>query len=274
MTWPGMDILSKARQLESNIARRLDRAAKDFVRSRSRDPLALAYAVVEHVEEQVQPSGRGARVFPFTRLAVSVVAPSDDARARVDAVFAAAPTLRDRIVERLAAAGCGDVRLAITVDYVSRPHKNWRHSDFDVRFSRDPVEAAPVAASEHKDARIELTVASGAADRRTYSFGRCRIDIGRRREVRDHRHRLIRANDVAFTEGDDAVNQTVSRQHAHIAYDETIAGFRLHDDGSAHGTAVVRAGKTLTVPRGARGVRLQSGDEIVLGDARIRLRFP
>ncbi len=27
------------------------------------------------------------------------------------------------------------------------------------------------------------------------------------------------------------------------------------------------------VPRGARGVRLESADEIVLGDARVRVRF-
>jgi hypothetical protein len=269
-----MDILAKARQLEANIARRLDRAAKDFVRSRSRDPLAVAHGVVERVEEQIQPSGRGTRVFPFTRLAVSVVAPSDDARARFDAVFEGEPTLHDRIAERLAAAGCGDVRPAITIDYVARPHKNWRHPEFDIRFSRVVVETAPAAVSESKDARIELTVASGTADRRTYSLGPSRIHIGRCREVRDSRHRLIRANDVAFAEGDDAINQSVSRQHAHIAYDETTAGFRLRDDGSAHGTAVVRAGKTLTVPRGTRGVRLQPGDEIILGDARLRVRIP
>lgn len=274
MTWPTMDILSKARQLESNIARRLDRAAKEFVRSRSRDPLAIAHAVVERVEEQIQPSGRGTRVFPYTRLAVSVVAPSADARARFEAVFQAGPTLPDRIAERLAAAGCDHVRPAITIDYVTRPHKNWRHPDFDIRFSRVSVETASVAVSESRDTRVELTVASGTADRRTYSFGPTRIDIGRRREVRDSRNRLIRANDVAFAEGAEPINQTVSRQHAHISYDETAAAFRLHDDGSAHGTAVVRAGKTLTVPRGARGVRLQPGDEIVLGDARLRVRLP
>jgi pSer/pThr/pTyr-binding forkhead associated (FHA) protein len=124
-----------------------------------------------------------------------------------------------------------------------------------------------------KESRIELTVVKGAAEKRTYAFNRSRIDIGRCSEVRDSRHRLIRANDVAFAEGGDAINQTVSRQHAHIAFDEASGTFRLRDDGSAHGTAVVRAGRTLTVPRGARGMRLQAGDEIVLGDARLRVRL-
>jgi hypothetical protein len=232
------------------------------------------HAVVERVEEQVQPSGRGTRVFPFTRLAVSVVAPSADARARFDAVFEAVPTLRDRIAERLAAAGCYDVRPDITVDYVARAHKNWPQPDFDIRFTRVTAPAAPMVASTANGVRIELAVARGAADRRTYAFGVSRIDIGRCREVRDARQRLIRTNDVAFAEGAAAINQTVSRQHAHIVYDETTAGFRLRDDGSAHGTAVIRAGRTLTVPRGARGVRLRTGDEIVLGEARLRVRLP
>jgi hypothetical protein len=48
----------------------------------------------------------------------------------------------------------------------------------------------------------------------------------------------------------------------------------VYDDGSEHGTGIVRHGRTLAVPRGARGVRLESGDEIVLGEARLRVRFP
>jgi pSer/pThr/pTyr-binding forkhead associated (FHA) protein len=60
----------------------------------------------------------------------------------------------------------------------------------------------------------------------------------------------------------------VSRRHAHIPYERAEHLFRLHDDGSEHGTGVVRHGRTFAVPGGTRGVRLESGDEIVLGDAR------
>lgn len=268
-----MDILAKARQLETNIARRLDRAARDFVRSPARDPLEIAHAVVERVEEQIQSSGRGSRVFPFTHARVSIAAPGEDARARFDAVFEAAPSLRERIAERLAAAGCRDRPPAVTIEYVPRAHKNWRQPDFEIRFARAPEEPVLADAGESKASRIELSVVRGAADRRTYSFTANRIDIGRCREVRDNRQRLIRANDIAFAEGEDATNTTVSRQHAHIVFDGRTSTFRLHDDGSAHGTVLVRAGKTLAVPRGARGVRLQHGDEIVLGDARIRVKL-
>ena len=120
---------------------------------------------------------------------------------------------------------------------------------------------------------IELTVLNGAAQKRTFVLSGTRIDLGRCAEVRDSRHRLIRTNQVAFTEQPDDVNRSVSRRHAHITYDAHSERFRLHDDGSEHGTGIVRDGRTVPVPRGARGVRLFPGDEIVLGEARLRVRF-
>ena len=92
-------------------------------------------------------------------------------------------------------------------------------------------------------------------------------------EVRDSGHRLIRTNHVAFVEGSGDVNQSVSRRHAYISYEPHSRGFRLHDDGSEHGTGIVRNGRTVAVPRGSRGVRLHSADEIVLGEARLRVKF-
>jgi hypothetical protein len=44
---------------------------------------------------------------------------------------------------------------------------------------------------------------------------------------------------------------------------------RLHDDRSAHGTGIIRGDRTIPVPPGSRGVRLRSGDEIVIGEARL-----
>ena len=67
------------------------------------------------------------------------------------------------------------------------------------------------------------------------------------------------------------INRTVSRRHAHIAWSGTE--FRVFDDRSAHGTRIVRGGKTIPVPAGARGVRLTSGDELLLGSARLRVVF-
>ena len=100
-----------------------------------------------------------------------------------------------------------------------------------------------------------------------------RIDLGRGGDVRDRRNGLIRTNQIAFYDNSDQANRSVSRRHAHILWDEDRAEFRLYDDESVHGTCIVRRGKTLRAMPGARGVRLQTGDEITLGEARLRIKF-
>ena len=79
----------------------------------------------------------------------------------------------------------------------------------------------------------------------------------------------MRRNHVAFLDSEDPVNATVSRAHAHIEY-FAGDGFRVFDDGSAHGTRIGREGRSIPVARGAlRGVRLRHGDEIELGLAKV-----
>ena len=48
--------------------------------------------------------------------------------------------------------------------------------------------------------------------------------------------------------------------------------YRLFDDGSSNGTAIIRGGETIAVPpRDPRGVRVQSGDEVQVGRAVIKV---
>jgi hypothetical protein len=270
-----MDFLRKARDLEARLAGRLDRTVGGLVRSGAREPLEVVHAIVEAVQEEIQSSGRGRRVFPFNAIAVTILAPSRDARARFEAVFADGVSLRDRILARLGSAACHVDDLDLTVTYENRPRKGWRSTEFHVEFARVPRPDRQIPDADSPPPRIEVTVLHGTAERRTYALpASLRIDLGRCADVRDSRHRLIRTNRVAFLERSGDVNQSVSRRHAHISYEPVARCFRLHDDGSAHGTGVVRHGRTLAVPRGARGVRLESGDEIVLGEARVRVRFP
>ena len=268
-----MDIRRRLQQLETKIGSTLERTVGDLVQARAREPLEIVHAVVDTVAREVQSSGRGRRVFPFTAINLTVAAPSRDARARIEAVFAADPPLRSRIIQRLRAEGCAVENPAVTVQFIPRAQKTWSQPDFNLEFARSTEEPQPVPVELPEQGRIELTVLHGAAQKRAFSLAGGRIDLGRCAEVRDSRHRLIRTNHVAFTETADDVNRSVSRRHAHISYDAQSEHFRLHDDGSEHGTGIVRDGRTVPVPRGARGVRLLSGDEIVLGEARLRVRF-
>src|SRR5262245_38444953 len=132
-----MDILGKARRFESKIARKLDSAARELIGSGAREPIEIVNLIVDAAEQEIQSSGRGRRVFPFNRLVVSLLAPTRDARARLEAVLDGEPSLRQRIVERLRAARCGVDDMIVDAAYVGRPQKGWSHHDFHIEFYRD-----------------------------------------------------------------------------------------------------------------------------------------
>jgi predicted component of type VI protein secretion system len=97
------------------------------------------------------------------------------------------------------------------------------------------------------------------------------VHIGRRAEVVDQKQRLIRTNQIAFSEEGPDENCTVSRRHAHVEFAPADGCYRIFDDRSTHGTSIVRGGRTIKVPAGARGARLEAGDEIALGRARLKV---
>src|SRR5262245_5306921 len=118
-----MDFLRKARDLEARITGKLDRSVGEFVQSGARGPLEIVHAIVEAVQEQIQPSGRGRRVFPFNTIAVTILAPSRDGRARFEAVVADGPPLRDRIAARLQSAGCQIEALDVAVHFEAKARR-------------------------------------------------------------------------------------------------------------------------------------------------------
>jgi hypothetical protein len=115
-----------------------------------------------------------------------------------------------------------------------------------------------------------LVVRAGSANVPEVTIGKSRVHVGR--EVDVYRNGgILRRNDLAFVEDSD-VNQSVSREHAHIDYDRTTGEYRLFNDrwyarGTDCGTRIVRDGVSLEVHRVTRGTRLEPGDEIHLGRA-------
>jgi hypothetical protein len=275
----GMNILAKARRLEARLADTVDRAAARMLPPAAREPLEIAHGVVDAVEREVQPAGRGRHLFPFNRVVVHLAAPTRQARARIEATFAAEPTLVDRVRTRLETAGCLPEDLTVAVEFAEAASAGWLTPEFHVEFDTvapppAPVVTATPAAAPAPPPAIELEVVAGAAEQPSYVLQLSRIEVGRCGEVRDRRNRLVRTNHVVFADTDPALNQTVSRRHAHLDYHAGEGAYRVYDDGSEQGTSVTRAGRTIAVPPGPRGVRLQAGDEIVLGLARLRVKTP
>ncbi len=268
-----VDILTKVRNIESTIASRFDTAARKLTKSGPREPLEIVHAIVDAVAREIQSSGRGKFAFPFNSIQVSVLAASREIRDRLHTVLEGESGVRRRIEDKLRSSGCRASDVAVTISYAGRAQANWRDPEFHIKFARVEVPEPPSDVAPTTPPRLELTVSRGTAARRTYVFVAERIDLGRCAEVKDSDGRLIRTNDIAFVEGAGEVNHSVSRQHAHITRQPGSEEFRLYDDGSARGTHIVREGRTMSVTRGSRGVRLKSGDEIGLGDARLRIRL-
>jgi hypothetical protein len=124
----------------------------------------------------------------------------------------------------------------------------------------------------HKGAR--LVVSEGTANEAEIPLQKVRTNIGRLTDVYKSEG-PSRRNDMSFAE-DNAINRTVSREHAHIVHDTKTGEYRLFNDrwykrGNKSenncGLWIVRDGMGQEVHRDSRGTRLEPGDEIHLGKA-------
>jgi hypothetical protein len=252
-------------EIEKTIERGFHRfAERMFGPADSNELLLLHRAILAEVEGKVQIVARGRRVFPFARVVVTLVSAEAERRTILQAAFG----------ERLGA----DIREAMTGSACELPRGfsvEVRTAEvglraFEIAYSAEPVktEAAAQAATP-ATATGRVIVVKGKTESPEYTLERTRTNIGRLVELTDADHRMVRRNDVVFTEGADEANATVSRKHAHIRLDS--GDYRLCDDGSEFGTRVFRDGRSIEVPAGdRRGEKLRPGDEIYLGRACLR----
>ncbi len=115
-----------------------------------------------------------------------------------------------------------------------------------------------------------LLVKEGTANIGEARLEKPRINIGRVVDVY-RAEGLFRRNDLAF-EAETEINQTVSREHAHVEHDAARGEYRLFNDrwyerGAECGIWIVRDGMSQEVHRTPRGTKLQPGDEIHFGRA-------
>jgi hypothetical protein len=132
----------------------------------------------------------------------------------------------------------------------------------------EPWLTVAAASQEHSAGsrnRARFVVQQGTANAPELALAKPRVYIGR--EVDVYRDGGIRRrNDLAFTD------ESVSREHAHIDYDDRTGEYRLFNDrwytrGADCGTRIVRGGVSVEVHRDTRGTKLEPGDEIHLGRA-------
>jgi hypothetical protein len=234
-----------------------------------REPLELQREFLDSLAKKAIAGPRGERLFPFDRIRIELLAEDAERRAALEALFAPEKLLGPVRAELAAARIPAPENLVITL--VCSPEAE---ANLAVSFTKwEPPPPEPVAEPEApKFHPIRLVALKGAACESEFLCGKEHINIGREETVRDSEGRLIRRNDLFFPDPADEASASVSREHAHLRFDGTVGGWRVHDDGSRFGTALFRAGRRVEVPpHSARGVLLRPGDEVYLAEARLRV---
>jgi FHA domain len=237
------------------------------------EPVEIHRALLEDVEAQAVAVGGGRRVFPFDRVEVKLLAATPEERSRLLAIAQEGWDLAREIRERFQAAGvrCPEA-LAVAVEVTGDDGPEFGGRRYALAYRKLAAGEAGPPPRPSRPA-LRLTVLKGKAVQDAYDLDAERIYLGRLEEVLDAVGRVKRRNDVAFLE-EGEIEQTVSREHARIAWDAESQAYWLRDEGSASGTLLFRAGRSIEVSRhDRRGVRLDDGDEIYLGRAALRLEI-
>ncbi len=261
------DLLAK---VEKGIAR--------LVVGKQREPLSIQKQILDEIETKTEPTGRSGRTFPYNSLDVFLLATSDTERARLEAIFVERGRLENMVIDRLRRIGSDmPARLRVNVLVVQERSDDWREELFHIEYRRTSEARAPIAdesvggTASAGLVNARLVVVRGKANQSEFAMNKSRINIGRNAEILDRDKRVIRRNDIVFAEGEDPINQTVSRAHAHIIFDEASGQFRLFDDQSSYGTRIFRDEANIEVQSAnPRGNRLRAGDEIYFGQACVR----
>lgn len=227
------------------------------------EPLKINQLILNEIEDKVIPAGRSKRSFPYNQIKVYVIAKNEDHRLNLVSYFNGTEDLKDQVVKRLEQASCAAPGgLSVDIEILNEAGQQ-SENGFWIEYGTGKLRPQSPA---------QLVVLRGVATKRTMTLRKPIINIGRVEEVVDRtKQQIIRRNDLVFLDKGDEANHTVSRIHAHIEYDEGSGEYMLFDDRSEHGTRIHRAGQTINVIKGSvRGVKLRPGDEIALGQARVR----
>jgi pSer/pThr/pTyr-binding forkhead associated (FHA) protein len=162
--------------------------------------------------------------------------------------------------------------LDVTVTVLSEVPAEWSAGQMYSIECHADAEAPRDAREEPGDSpSLRVTVVKGTAAQQEYILTDTVVAIGRTAEPADELGR-VRRNHVVFMDAVDGVTETVARAHARIQ--RTGREYRIFHEGTSNATFIIRRGNPIQVaPRDPRGVRLQSGDDVQLGRAVIRLTF-
>ena len=257
--------MSILRRIEKTLDERLRGIFGGGASPGSSEAIELYRDALDQIAARASVGVRGDRVFPFDRIRVELKADTPERKAILEALFMPEQVASDVRATLVEAGVAAPAVLAIEIEYPENPA-------VEIRVICDkataPTAVAPVV---YPLVPVRLVTLAGASSEPDFLVDRPRVSIGRVNEVLDSLGRAIRRNELFFPESEAEPNASVSRAHAHIRFEPSSGEWRIYDDGSSLGTSIFREGRRIDVPAHAsRGVMLRLGDEIYLGQARLK----
>ena len=271
-----------------NLLRRIEKSLDHRLRSifsgggdepGARAGIELYRDALDQIGARATVGKRGDRIFPFNRITIELHAADPERKAVLETLFdpgQLGDDIRSVLEEERVTP---PPELTVFVHYSEEALVEMRilceKAEKAEKTTRiEPVPAAPEPIAPAPAVVLvpaRLVTITGAASSPELPLDRPRINLGREEEVLDAMGRVFRHNELSFPESAHAANSSVSRAHAHILFDSASGQWRIFDDGSSLGTTLFRDGRRIDVPAHAsRGVALRPGDEIYLGQARLR----
>ncbi len=240
----------------------------------AREGIELYRDALDQIAARATVGKRGDRIFPFNRITIELHAADPERKAVLETLFdpgQLGDDIRSVLEEERVTP---PAELTVFVHYSEEALAEMRilceKAEKTVRIEPAPI-AEPAAVVPAALVPARLVTITGVSSSTELPLDRPRINLGREEEVLDAMGRVFRHNELSFPEAAHAANTSVSRAHAHILFDSASGQWRIFDDGSSLGTTLFRDGRRIDVPAHAsRGVALRPGDEIYLGQARLR----
>ena len=234
----------------------------------------IRLAVLDAVKSKSHRAG-AVRVFPFEIVRIHLRGIPEEQASAFESGFLGECLGQDlqKALTRSSVRFSHDLRVEVrTIPKLPVEGETWLWVETEVK----PAAAAvPDGTLARRAAR--LMVIQGAANQPELLLNKARVNIGRTVDVY-RAEGPSRRNDLAFTE-DNEINQTVSREHAHILVHKKSGECRIFNDRwyragnkteANCGLWIIRDGLSQPVHRNSRGVVLHAGDEIHLGRAVVK----
>ena len=238
----------------------------------------IRHDILEEIRGNIQELSAGRYIFPFSRILVDIRPRTSAERAAIQAVWIDGGELQAEIRSVLSRADCQYDRNLIVETHLREASagadleidagRNFRLSFESVSRQAAATPSLAMPAFGEPGDPLSLSVLTGTAEPSSLVLTAAITNVGRLREVFDSDGQFVRSNDLAFSELENGINETVGRTHAHIVRGEdgrfALVNSRRHDKTPV---AIIRNGRSIPIILIAEPI--QRGDVILLGRARI-----